>query len=675
MASTLIVSIIGIILFLWGIANVFFGYRFYRITLLVVFAILGASLSFILLRESPTVVQILVPGLVAFLFGLAAYYLRSVILVLAGGIILAILAVIPALAFSLPESIGWILAASGLIVGSVLAYFFRQYTIFLVTAMWGASYAFSGVTLIFFGRTFDALRAMGSGTWLGMAAWLVLAGVGFYWQYQGQTKLVEPDQPSKANQLRIWQTSVLALLIGLAVTGILGVLRTDSPFITLDPPNLDDFEELSLEGYERLLVLAPHNDDEVLGAAGLIMQAVEQGIDVHVVFMTNGDGFTFSTIQEFETLFPSAQEYIGLGTLRQQESINALGVLGVPEENITFLGYPDAGAPSMWDENWSIENPYQSQFTQTSRSPYENTYNPDAVYAGEDLLGDLREIIDEIQPDLVAHPQGNDVHADHWGLYAFSRLALEINKYLDSNFNPDIYAYLVHRPDFPYPEEYDPQETLLPPAPVYNIYPDWYRLDLTQEQVALKESSIEEYKSQVDLLWALISKFIRSNEVFSTHTTVKISELATGEPFNPDTWRDAVGEKIAAVQLDPTADILERALIPSADLKALYIARTSSDEVVACAEAAAEPDPDVFYVLQMKGIGFEGVIHHVQDGEPTLSSDLAFLDRKFYACSTFSLDGLGNPVFIFAGAETEDLSSDTPLDHIAWQVVEIPQNP
>jgi len=86
MASTLIVSIIGIILSLWGIANVFFGYRFYRITLLVVFAILGASLSFILLRESPTVVQILVPGLVAFLFGLAAYYLRSVILVLAGGI-------------------------------------------------------------------------------------------------------------------------------------------------------------------------------------------------------------------------------------------------------------------------------------------------------------------------------------------------------------------------------------------------------------------------------------------------------------------------------------------------------------------------------------------------------------------------------------------------------------
>jgi hypothetical protein len=77
----------------------------------------------------------------------------------------------------------------------------------------------------------------------------------------------------------------------------------------------------------------------------------------------------------------------------------------------------------------------------------------------------------------------------------------------------------------------------------------------------------------------------------------------------------------------------------------------------------------------MKGIGFEGVIHHVQDAEPTLSSDLAFLDRRYYACSSFSLDKLGNPVFIFAGVETEDLSSDVPIDHIAWQMVEIPQNP
>ncbi len=82
-----------------------------------------------------------------------------------------------------------------------------------------------------------------------------------------------------------------------------------------------------------------------------------------------------------------------------------------------------------------------------------------------------------------------------------------------------------------------------------------------------------------------------------------------------------------------------------------------------------------FFCSAIERHRFRWGIDHAQDGEPTQTSDLDFLDRKYYACSTFSLVGLGNPVFIFAGAETEELASDTPLDHIAWQMVEIPQNP
>jgi hypothetical protein len=110
MAILVLVILIGVVLILWGLANVFFGYRFYRVTLLVVFGILGASFSFIYLRESPTIVQILIPGLVALLFGLAAYYMKDAILILAEGIILAIVAAVPALVFSLPETVGWLLA-------------------------------------------------------------------------------------------------------------------------------------------------------------------------------------------------------------------------------------------------------------------------------------------------------------------------------------------------------------------------------------------------------------------------------------------------------------------------------------------------------------------------------------------------------------------------------------
>src|SRR5574340_1404799 len=47
---------------------------------------------------------------------------------------------------------------------------------------------------------------------------------------------------------------------------------------------------------DRILVVAPHPDDESLGCAGLIKQAVENGADVHVVVMTNGDANEWSVV-------------------------------------------------------------------------------------------------------------------------------------------------------------------------------------------------------------------------------------------------------------------------------------------------------------------------------------------------------------------------------------------
>ena len=39
----------------------------------------------------------------------------------------------------------------------------------------------------------------------------------------------------------------------------------------------------------RILILAPHPDDECLGTGGLIQQALAKGAKVKVVFITNGD--------------------------------------------------------------------------------------------------------------------------------------------------------------------------------------------------------------------------------------------------------------------------------------------------------------------------------------------------------------------------------------------------
>lgn len=42
---------------------------------------------------------------------------------------------------------------------------------------------------------------------------------------------------------------------------------------------------------EHLLLLAPHPDDEVLAAAGLIRRTLEAGGRVSVVYLTSGDAF------------------------------------------------------------------------------------------------------------------------------------------------------------------------------------------------------------------------------------------------------------------------------------------------------------------------------------------------------------------------------------------------
>ena len=40
---------------------------------------------------------------------------------------------------------------------------------------------------------------------------------------------------------------------------------------------------------ERVLIIAPHPDDEVIGCGGVILNYLEQGSDVTVVIVTNGE--------------------------------------------------------------------------------------------------------------------------------------------------------------------------------------------------------------------------------------------------------------------------------------------------------------------------------------------------------------------------------------------------
>ena len=137
---------------------------------------------------------------------------------------------------------------------------------------------------------------------------------------------------------------------------------------------------------DRILVIAPHSDDEGLCCAGIIRRAVSAGGQVRVVVITNGDGFRYGVDYNYHKSRPNRSDYIKFGYQRQAETRAAMIRLGVREQDIIFLGYPDRGIRNLWEKNWDYDNPYLSPFTRTSRSPYRDSYHPGAVYCGLSLV-------------------------------------------------------------------------------------------------------------------------------------------------------------------------------------------------------------------------------------------------------------------------------------------------
>ena len=90
----------------------------------------------------------------------------------------------------------------------------------------------------------------------------------------------------------------------------------------------------------RVLVFAPHPDDEVLGTAGLIRRVVEGNGSVRVVFMTGGDGFAAGVTRETHSPHPSADDYRWYAQRREEEAARSLATLGVRRDQIVFLGSP-----------------------------------------------------------------------------------------------------------------------------------------------------------------------------------------------------------------------------------------------------------------------------------------------------------------------------------------------
>src|SRR5262245_21750286 len=77
---------------------------------------------------------------------------------------------------------------------------------------------------------------------------------------------------------------------------------------------------------ESIVVFAPHPDDEVIGCAGIIQQALARGARVKVVAITSGDGFPAAAAGVTSKAVDQvrAEDFLALSRLRQTESRTAL---------------------------------------------------------------------------------------------------------------------------------------------------------------------------------------------------------------------------------------------------------------------------------------------------------------------------------------------------------------
>jgi len=469
---------------------------------------------------------------------------------------------------------------------------------------------------------------------------------------------------------KLWNRFTSLLLPVAAVLLLVFLFRLDnnSEASQVQP----DIRPLSLAGYQRLLVLAPHSDDETLGAAGLMLAAQRQGMDVRVVIETNGDGSLSATMNDLRRVYPRHQDFVRMGNMRQQESLNALNLLGVPSEHVYFLGYPDRGTPALWNTHWSATNPYVSRYSGDMRSPYPITYNPNSIYAGEDLLVDLRSIIEDYQPDLVVFPSPNDVHPDHWGLSAFTRLALAMEENAHPDYRPTALAYLVHRPDFPEPIGLLPAERLQPPDAIYNYTKgDWVTFELSQAEVDQKQKAVLAYRSQLPFLRNLLESFVRQDELFQRVQPSPLPQLATGDLPDPATWRDTNGQPLAPVQSDPVKDLIVRDIVPGADLLALYATQTSDHGLEICAQTRGKTEMALIYNIAWKAVSSQGIVQHVASNHMLQPGwkHLELVGNS--ACAKFDPVELGDARLLFLGANVRELGTGI-LDQVAWQAVTVP---
>ena len=266
----------------------------------------------------------------------------------------------------------------------------------------------------------------------------------------------------------------------------------------------------------RLLVVSPHPDDEILGAAGLIQRVLRAGGQVRVVYMSSGDGFPEGVAALWHLPYPDFQDYRDYGRLREVEATQALAVLGVQPQSAQFLGFPDSGVCPLWT-TYSFDNGYNylSPFTLQDRPPTPAAVPADITYNGADVTQALVAVLQQFQPTLVVTSHPYDQHPDHCATYRFVHQALATVPRSAFAQPPALLTFLVHYGGWPTEEVDNPRLPLHPPSQFPESAHTWLPLVLSPAELQAKRQALTQYQSQMLVMGQYLLSFVRSNELFA----------------------------------------------------------------------------------------------------------------------------------------------------------------
>jgi LmbE family N-acetylglucosaminyl deacetylase len=220
----------------------------------------------------------------------------------------------------------------------------------------------------------------------------------------------------------------------------------------------------SLDSTDRILVIAPHPDDETLAVGGLLQQAAARGAAVRVLFLTDGENNPWAQRAVEGRWRINRADRVRWGARRRQESLAALGCLGLRAECAVFLAFPDQGLTDL------------------------------LLRGGETLIQTLVTEVERWRPTALLIPSASDIHPDHNAAAVMSGFALARAPNSTRGLLP--LSYVVHE-----------RVSLSEGAGV--------KIALTPRERETKHRAILEHASQLRLKGRFVRGFARETESFS----------------------------------------------------------------------------------------------------------------------------------------------------------------